>query len=136
MPPRKRKQVSEGGRGAVNDSDEESDDERAVTKMPRAALKIVNINVSGINNPLKRRQLFAWLRENKIDVALLSETHLADNSKIPYWQRGWAPSAAAYKSWWSVSATPHTGGTAVLLRPSLQATMGRVEMDARENNGR
>ena len=106
------------------DSSEGEEEETSAPVIKFNALKIITINVSGINDSNKRRQLFMWLRQQKVDVALLSETHLADARSIPIWQMEWNSKGGQQGqcSYWAVGDSPHTGGTAVLIRPGLDAT--------------
>jgi len=121
---------NEGEGGLESDSDEEATDQGEGRK-PKPSLKVLSINVSGINDPGKRRALFTWLRLQRADIILLSETHLADQAKIPFWQAAWARRGGGPEgaSWWAVSSSPHTGGTAVLMRPNLPAKILGVERE-------
>lgn len=41
-------------------------------------LKIVSLNVKGVNNVIKRQKILTFLKKEKTRIALLSETHLTD----------------------------------------------------------
>ena len=51
-------------------------------------LKITCINARGLNDELKRNGLFAWLKEKKIDIALVQETYCTE-SFIKVFNREW-----------------------------------------------
>ncbi len=99
----------------------------------RAPLRVMTINCAGLNDASKRRACFTYLRQQQCDVYLLSETHLASSRARSFWEKGWARGKAT-ASWWSISASAHTGGAAVLIRPDLPLTEVSVEMD--ESSGR
>lgn len=79
----------------------------------------------GMNAPDKRRTLYHWLKtEVKPDVALLQETHCASTDDALKWEVEWSGLATAlnpddtrHTAWFSVSSSPHTGGTAILILP-------------------
>lgn len=51
-------------------------------------LKIVNLNVNGLNNANKRRIVFNHLQRTKADLFLLQETHATENT-IKMWTQEW-----------------------------------------------
>lgn len=44
-------------------------------------LKIVAINVNGLNNTSKRNKIFNFLKTKKVDITLLLEIHLLESLK-------------------------------------------------------
>ena len=44
-------------------------------------LKILTINVNGLNQPNKRSKIFNYLKTNKIDITLLQETHSTNETE-------------------------------------------------------
>lgn len=40
--------------------------------------KIITLNVKGMNHVVKRRKILSMLKKDKVQVALLQETHLTD----------------------------------------------------------
>ena len=44
-------------------------------------LNLLSANVRGLNTDEKRRKIYSWLHESKIDIAFLQETHFIQNSK-------------------------------------------------------
>ena len=45
---------------------------------------ICTFNVKGINNKIKRNQIFTYLKQQKYSVCLLQETHLLSKNKSIY----------------------------------------------------
>ena len=45
---------------------------------------ICTFNVKGLNNKLKRSQVFTYLKQQQFSVCLLQETHLPSNNKHIY----------------------------------------------------
>ena len=43
-------------------------------------LKIASINVRGIGNNTKRREVFNWLRSKKLSIYMLQEVHCSENT--------------------------------------------------------
>ena len=51
-------------------------------------LKICSLNVRGLGDKLKRREMFNWLRRKSYPVYRLQEVHCSEN-KIPVWSAEW-----------------------------------------------
>ena len=90
-----------------------------------AQLRVLSLNVGGIKDDQRRRDIFHWLlASTNADVFLLQETHLYPSNLTHKWTMEWANYAIATSSlhqrcsWWSPSDTAYSGGTAILLRPS------------------
>ena len=45
--------------------------------MQRRRIKMVSLNVNGLNNPIKRGKVFTKFRKEEMQVILLQETHLS-----------------------------------------------------------
>ena len=43
-------------------------------------LKIASLNVRGIGNNTKRREVFNWLRSKKLSIYMLQEVHCSENT--------------------------------------------------------
>ena len=50
-------------------------------------IRIVRLNVHGLNNGLKRRKVFRYLKSLKADLCLLQETY--DLRTMTIWQSEW-----------------------------------------------
>ena len=61
----------------------------------------------------KRKQLFNYLRENKVDIALLQETH-SDINKIPAWEQ-----EARVKGAWAHGTTNARGAALICLNNNI-----------------
>lgn len=42
----------------------------------RRGIKYLSWNINGSGNPIKRRKVLSYLKTNKVDIALIQETHL------------------------------------------------------------
>uniref|UniRef100_A0AAX7TPZ0 exodeoxyribonuclease III n=1 Tax=Astatotilapia calliptera TaxID=8154 RepID=A0AAX7TPZ0_ASTCA len=85
-------------------------------------LKIISLNVKGLNNVVKRQKLLSFLKKEKIQIALLSETHLNDleHSKL---KRNWV-GQVFYSSYNTKSR-----GVAILIHSNLPLTTEKVIKD-------
>ena len=89
----------------------------------RPTLQLLSLNVNGLREPAKRRQLFHQLLEGPWDIAVLQETH--HNS----FEEGarWATEGAGRASPWTGDTYWHhfnsaSRGVAILLRPGIAIT--------------
>lgn len=75
-------------------------------------LKLLSWNVKGANLAIKRKKLLLYLKQKKVDIALLQETHL-DNEESTTLQRDWVGKVffSAYSS--------NKRGVAILIRKNL-----------------
>ena len=44
-----------------------------------SAIKIISLNVKGLNKAIKRKKIISWLKREKVHIAFLEETHLTDS---------------------------------------------------------
>lgn len=59
------------------------------------SLKVVSMNVNGLNMNAKRRIIFDHLRQSKADIALLQETH-ATSTIENIWEKEWGGGAQPF----------------------------------------
>lgn len=85
-------------------------------------LKVVSLNVKGINHVIKRQNILAFLKKEKCQVAFLQETHLTDLEHIKL-RRSWV-GQVFYSSYNSKSR-----GVAILLHRSLPFTLDKTMTD-------
>ena len=85
-----------------------------------------SLNVRGLNQSRKRRQLFRWLHNNKFDIVFLQETY-STKSIESLWKSEWGG-----KIYFS-HGTSHSRGVMTLFNPKLAALVGNIETD---KNGR
>lgn len=52
------------------------------TKMPPLKLKLCSWNIRGLRSNVKRRKVYSLLKRERVDVALLQESHLDDNEHL------------------------------------------------------
>ena len=106
--------------------------------------EIITLNVRGIRDQSKRQQVFHWLKtSSRASIFLLQETHLVTEDEAHKWSCEWSGRVTASRptllrcSWWASSASPHTGGTAILIRPSAQRqfTVVSVATPPQHNGG-
>jgi len=59
---------------------------------PGRPLRVAAVNVNGLNGDQKRRRFFARLQKQRVDIALLSETHCTSDALAKRWvQEGAGP---------------------------------------------
>ena len=85
--------------------------------------KLVSLNVGGMVGRQRRKSLFYWLKHTlQPDILLLQETHSTSNTQTHQWAKEWGGlnrasrgEATERAAWFSHSASPHTGGTAIFV---------------------
>ena len=86
-------------------------------------INIASFNTSGLNDTIKRKSVFQYLRLCKFDVVLLQETHSCKGS-----EQIWS-NEQADPTLWNYGASS-SGGVAALLKPSFKATFEDYEFDS------
>ena len=89
-------------------------------------LKVISLNVRGLNKTSKRRQIFRWLHQQKSDVAFLQETY-SSKQTINLWQSEWGGKIFASHG------STHSRGVMILFKPRLNVT---IEKTIADKNGR
>ena len=89
-------------------------------------LKICPLNVRGLGDWLKRREMFNWLRKKNYQVYMLQEVHCSENT-ISVWSAEWG-----YKTIFSCCASAR-GGVAILFNNNFNLQLQRSYSDP---NGR
>ena len=85
-----------------------------------------SLNVRGINQTRKRRQLFRWLHNNKFDIIFLQETSSIENIEN-IWKSEWGGKI------YFCHGTNHSRGVMILFNPKFAAPVDSIEAD---KNGR
>ena len=85
-------------------------------------LKICSLNVRGLGERLKRREIFNWLRAKKFSIYLLQETHCSENTAAT-WSSEWG-----YKTLFSC-CTSASGGVAILFNNNFACQLERSYSD-------
>ena len=89
-------------------------------------LKICFLNVRGLGDKLKRREMFNWLRRKNHSIFMLQEVHCSENT-MPLWSAEWG-----YKTLFSC-CTSAKGGVAILFNNNFDLQLLRTYLDP---NGR
>ena len=87
-------------------------------------LSCTTLNVRGLNNAHKRRQVFRWLHERRFQVIFLQEVYSSRNLER-VWSAEWGGKVVYYHG------TKHSRGTLVLFNPSLDVDVENYETDQR-----
>ncbi len=90
-------------------------------------LKILTLNVRGINDKKKRQTVFYWLRKQDADIIALQETHLGRTNDEWKWSREWDG-----QSYWTVAAG-NSKGVALLFNRKQKFEIKNV---VKEQTGR
>jgi exonuclease III len=105
-------------------------------------LNILADNVNGLGEAAKRKAFFAWLQDQRVDVALLSETHTKTEQQAQQWVR---EGAGKGRPWEGLAFFGHkplaageqaAAGVAVLLSASIVAEGTTPCVDYRDTDGR
>ena len=90
------------------------------------ALKLCTFNCRGLQDFVKRRKTFHYLRSINSDIVYLQETH-SDPNDEKLWKSQWGEQA------WFSSGTSNSKGVAILIRNSVKTQVHSVYSDP---NGR
>jgi exonuclease III len=90
-------------------------------------LKILTLNVRGLNDKKKRQTVFYWLRKQDADIIALQETHLGRSNDEWKWSREWDG-----QSYWTVAAG-NSKGVALLFNRKQKIEIQNV---VKEQTGR
>ena len=90
------------------------------------SLKILPLNLRGLNKTSKRRQIFRWLHQQKSDVIFLQETY-SSTQTIKLWESEWGGKILASHG------STHSRGVMILFKPRLDVT---IEKSTSDKNGR
>ena len=84
-------------------------------------LKILTINVNGLNNASKRNKIFNLLKTKKVDITLLQEIH---STKITerQWQKEWTGI-----SFWIAESANQTAGVTILFNEKFQGKIQNIK---------
>ena len=91
------------------------------------SIKILSLNVRGLNDKRKRQKVFYWLHEQNVDVIALQETHLGSESDEWKWKREWGQKSA----WTNVAKGSR--GVAMLIGKKSKVEISNIKKDP---NGR
>ncbi len=88
--------------------------------------QIMSFNVRGLNDRKKRRSIFKWIKQKKIDICLLQETYCT--AKVEnIWKNEWGGEILFSHG------SNHARGVAILIKPGFDVEIKTV---TRDNTGR
>jgi exonuclease III len=90
-------------------------------------LSCITINVRGLNDISKRKSLFYWLQDKKVDIILLQETYVTKDT-LSMFDRDWNGIAIH-----DVSDSSHSRGVCILLKEGVYVDVKSIYI---LNNGR
>ena len=82
--------------------------------MGKIDLKLISINVRGLNNVKKRKMVFQYLEKANCDIAFLQETY-SSSEEVNRWTQEWGGTG------YFVHGSKHSSGVAILLRKNYGA---------------
>ena len=77
------------------------------------SVKVITLNVRGLNDSLKRKKVFEWIKQQKPQIVFLQETFCTENLQ-PYLNSMWKG-----KMFHSLSDSNHSRGVSILLSENL-----------------
>lgn len=92
------------------------------TTSRNANLKVLSLNIRGLNQEKKRRSLFKWLKVNDIQICFLQETYSTPEIENQ-WRNEWGGKA------YFVHGTNHARGVMILIKPKLDAEIVNLYHD-------
>lgn len=76
-------------------------------------MKLLSVNVRGLNNPIKRKRITSHLAKSLADIIFLQETHVKDSNKHPALHR-------KFPTFFTAPGSSKSRGVAILLAGHLQ----------------
>ena len=76
-------------------------------------MKIMSLNTRGLNNDMKRKKIYLWIKKQCVDVALLQETYCTKKN-LDKIKKDWDG-----KSFFGLSNSSHSRGVSILFRKSI-----------------
>ena len=85
-------------------------------------IKILSLNVRGLNRESKRKSIFQYIRKKDIDICFIQETYSIPGVES-LWQNQWGGEVVF------CHGTNHSKGVMVLIKPNLDITVSEVWVD-------
>lgn len=85
-------------------------------------VKFITFNVKGLNNPIKRKRVYSYLKNLKADIVYLQESHLSDNEHKKL-KREWVGQVFAS------SFNTKSRGTAILINKNIPFVVTKTTSD-------
>ena len=86
-------------------------------------LSVLSLNINGLSNEKKRKNLFEKIQNKNIDIVLLQETH-STKENIKKWEKEWDG-----KSFWHSGEIHKSTGVAILIKQNLNIEILTVTKD-------
>lgn len=89
---------------------------------PLCSFNMISVNVRGLNERVKRRKVFRWIKNSKVDICFIQEAHSTQNlEKI--WRSEWGGTILFSHG------SNRARGVAVLIKPGLDFTLIELNQD-------
>ena len=85
-------------------------------------LKICSMNVRGITDSIKRKDVFNWLKDKNYSIYCLQDIHVGDKNKTAF-EKDWGSEVIMS------SKSPESRGVAILFRGDLNFKVTEIEKD-------
>ena len=85
-------------------------------------INVETLNVRGLGNRLKRKCIFQYLKDKKLDIVLLQETYSSKHNCVQ-WQNEWG------NKWVFSSGTTGSRGVAILINPKFKSIIKLSKVD-------
>ena len=85
-------------------------------------IRLLSLNVRGLNSSRKWRQVFRWLHQQQSDIIFLQETYSSPES-IKRWETEWGSKTV------SSHGSPHSRGVMILFKPCLDVDLEKIAAD-------
>ena len=82
-------------------------------------VKIMSLNVSGLQNNSKCKQMYLFIIKQNVDIAVIQETHSSPQSQ-DIWQSEWGGNII-----WD-HGTSDSRGVAIMCNPTLQCEINKI----------
>ena len=84
--------------------------------------KTISFNVRGLNNRKKRRSIFKWIKQKRLDICFLQETFCTTRVEN-IWKNEWGGQIILS------NGSNHARGVAILIKPGFDAQIMKVTKD-------
>ena len=88
-----------------------------------AELSLVSLNCNGLNDPMKRSNIFQLLKLSNVDIVFLQETHCCSMTFAKRWEAEWGG-----KCFWSFGSN-RSKGVAILFASHLVYSINQFQFD-------
>ena len=86
-------------------------------------VNIITMNVNGLRNANKRKEVFLYLKKNKVDIAMIQESH-SDTSYEGIWKNEWGGNIIFNHG------ESNAKEVAILCKPNLEIQIHKIHNDS------